>query len=283
MRRHNRRLFRVARSVLRDGDAAEDAVQEAYLRAFTKLDSYKPTGKFGAWLTRVAFNEALMIRRRDRDDTVSLDEVGDEVVGTDGSRRLRGADRRSIRRGRACARAAGTRRSTRCRRISAWCSCCGSSRDSTSAKPPNASSINATTVRTRLFRAQRQLRRDLSHRPARREHGDLRLRRRALRSGGGARARATVHLGGNAQPQRPRFAAGPRGGLHPGQMTDIVYSGARSSSGITGERFTVSSTIEEVTSRTPATRSRRRIVKSDSASMSRTITCSRKSISPVMV
>ncbi len=80
MRRHNRRLFRVARSVLRDESAAEDAVQETYLRAFTKLASYRPTGRFSSWLTRVALNEALMMRRRDRTDTVSLDEIGDEAV-----------------------------------------------------------------------------------------------------------------------------------------------------------------------------------------------------------
>jgi RNA polymerase sigma-70 factor (ECF subfamily) len=79
MRRYNRRLFRVARSVLRDDDAAQDAVQETYLRAFSKLDSYRPIGKFGAWITRVAVNEALMLRRRLRGDTVSLDEAGDEA------------------------------------------------------------------------------------------------------------------------------------------------------------------------------------------------------------
>ena len=80
MRRHNRRLFRVTRSVLRDADAAQDAVQETYLRAFTRLETYQPSGKFGAWLTRVALNEALMMRRRHRADTESLDEIGDEAV-----------------------------------------------------------------------------------------------------------------------------------------------------------------------------------------------------------
>lgn len=80
MRRHNRRLFRVTRSVLRDGDAAQDAVQETYLRAFTRLDSYQPAGKFGAWITRVALNEALMIRRRARGDTISLDEAGEDAL-----------------------------------------------------------------------------------------------------------------------------------------------------------------------------------------------------------
>src|SRR6185503_8521052 len=79
MRRHNRRLFRVTRSVLRDADSAQDAVQETYLRAFTRLDSYEPNGKFGAWITRVALNEALMMRRRLRGDTVSLDDVGDDA------------------------------------------------------------------------------------------------------------------------------------------------------------------------------------------------------------
>lgn len=80
MRRYNRRLFRVARSVLRDESAAEDAVQEAYIRAFTHLDRYLPTGSFGAWLTRIALNEALMLRRRTRTDLVSLDDVDESAL-----------------------------------------------------------------------------------------------------------------------------------------------------------------------------------------------------------
>ncbi len=80
MRRHNRRLFRVTRGVLRDSDDAQDAVQEAYLRAFTRLETYQPNGRFGAWLTRVALNEALMMRRRSPGNSVSLDDVGDDAL-----------------------------------------------------------------------------------------------------------------------------------------------------------------------------------------------------------
>jgi RNA polymerase sigma-70 factor (ECF subfamily) len=66
MRRYNQRLFRVARSILQDDDAAQDAMQEAYVNAYFKLDKYAPTGSFGAWLTRITVNEALMMKRKDR-------------------------------------------------------------------------------------------------------------------------------------------------------------------------------------------------------------------------
>ena len=66
IRRHNRRLFRATRSILRDDDAAQDAMQEAYVRAFTHLADYREQGHFGAWLTRIAVNEALMRRRKDQ-------------------------------------------------------------------------------------------------------------------------------------------------------------------------------------------------------------------------
>ena len=66
MRRHNQRLFRVARSILQDDGDAQDAVQEAYVRAYFQLDRYTPAPSFGAWLTRIAVNEALMSKRRQR-------------------------------------------------------------------------------------------------------------------------------------------------------------------------------------------------------------------------
>jgi RNA polymerase sigma-70 factor, ECF subfamily len=62
IRRYSRRLFRVARSVLPDEARAEAAVLEAFLAAFGDLGRYELTGKFAAWLTRLAFNQARALR-----------------------------------------------------------------------------------------------------------------------------------------------------------------------------------------------------------------------------
>ncbi|WP_027714379.1 RNA polymerase sigma factor [Desulfuromonas sp. TF] len=59
MRRHNRRLYRIARGILRNEAEAEDAVQEAYVRAYEKLDRFKGDGYFSAWLAKITVNEAL--------------------------------------------------------------------------------------------------------------------------------------------------------------------------------------------------------------------------------
>jgi RNA polymerase sigma-70 factor (ECF subfamily) len=62
--RHNRRLFRIARSVLRDASEAEDAVQEAYMAAFKYLPSFRGDSSLASWLSRIAMNEALGRLRR---------------------------------------------------------------------------------------------------------------------------------------------------------------------------------------------------------------------------
>ena len=54
MRRNNRRLFRAARGVLRDDAEAEDAVQEAYVRAFQGLAGFRGEAGLSTWLTRIA-------------------------------------------------------------------------------------------------------------------------------------------------------------------------------------------------------------------------------------
>jgi RNA polymerase sigma-70 factor, ECF subfamily len=66
MQRHNRRLYRIARGVLRNSTEAEDAVQEAYVSAFTHLDSYRGESPLAAWLARITMNEALGRLRRQR-------------------------------------------------------------------------------------------------------------------------------------------------------------------------------------------------------------------------
>jgi RNA polymerase sigma-70 factor (ECF subfamily) len=67
MRRNNRRVYRTIRSVLRDGAEVEDAMQEAYVSAFTHLDQFHGAARWSTWLCRIAYNEALArVRRRKR-------------------------------------------------------------------------------------------------------------------------------------------------------------------------------------------------------------------------
>ena len=59
MRRYNERVYRVARSIVRDDTEAEDVMQQAYVNAFTHLRQFKGAARFATWLTRIAINEAL--------------------------------------------------------------------------------------------------------------------------------------------------------------------------------------------------------------------------------
>ena len=79
MRRYNERVYRAARSIVRDEHEAEDVMQQAYVNAFTHLRQFNGSAKFSTWLTRIAINEALArIRRQGRyevfDDERSTEE-----------------------------------------------------------------------------------------------------------------------------------------------------------------------------------------------------------------
>jgi len=73
--RYETRIYRLARNIVALPQDAEDVVQNAFLKAYSKLDSFQENSKFYTWLVRIAVNEALMkLRRRKRPKTVSLDE-----------------------------------------------------------------------------------------------------------------------------------------------------------------------------------------------------------------
>jgi RNA polymerase sigma-70 factor (ECF subfamily) len=67
MRRHNRRLYRAIRAILRDDAETEDVMQDAYVRAYANLAQFAGNAKFSTWLTRIAVHEALArLRKRGR-------------------------------------------------------------------------------------------------------------------------------------------------------------------------------------------------------------------------
>jgi RNA polymerase sigma-70 factor, ECF subfamily len=66
MERCNQRLYRIARSILRNDAEAEDALQEAYLKAFTHLEDFRSESRLSTWLSRIVINEALERVRSER-------------------------------------------------------------------------------------------------------------------------------------------------------------------------------------------------------------------------
>jgi RNA polymerase sigma-70 factor, ECF subfamily len=65
MRRHNERVYRAARAILRDEQEAEDVMQQAYVNAFAHLHQFKHEARFSTWLLRIVVNEALSRARRE--------------------------------------------------------------------------------------------------------------------------------------------------------------------------------------------------------------------------
>lgn len=74
MQRANQRLFRIARGVMRDDNEAEDVVQEAYVRAFSKMSEFRGEASVFTWLTSIVLNEA-NTRLRKRRNVVGLEAI----------------------------------------------------------------------------------------------------------------------------------------------------------------------------------------------------------------
>lgn len=64
MRRHNRKMYRVIRSVLNQEDEIEDVIQQAYLQAFAHLHQFEGRSSFSTWLIRIALHESFARRRQ---------------------------------------------------------------------------------------------------------------------------------------------------------------------------------------------------------------------------
>ena len=72
---YSRNIYRLALNITHNKEDAEDVLQEAFLKAYTKLDKFQGNSRFYTWLVRIAVNEALMkLRKRKSDRTVSMDE-----------------------------------------------------------------------------------------------------------------------------------------------------------------------------------------------------------------
>lgn len=80
MRRYNRRLYRTARSILKNDAEAEDAVQEAYWKAYQAMGGFRADAQLSTWLTRIVINESLARLRRNKRRTDVIQSTEDLSV-----------------------------------------------------------------------------------------------------------------------------------------------------------------------------------------------------------
>jgi RNA polymerase sigma-70 factor, ECF subfamily len=76
--RHTRKLYRIAFNVLRNKEDAEDAVQDGWCRAYSKLHTFQGRSSLSTWLARIIINSALMIRRRNKYVQISLNDASED-------------------------------------------------------------------------------------------------------------------------------------------------------------------------------------------------------------
>jgi RNA polymerase sigma factor (sigma-70 family) len=81
VRRHNLKLYRVARGILKDEEEIEDVMQEAYLKAFEKLHQFKGKSSFSTWLTRILINSAFArFNEQKRHHMLEIDKLSEDAL-----------------------------------------------------------------------------------------------------------------------------------------------------------------------------------------------------------
>lgn len=160
IRRHNRRVFRATRAILRNDDEAEDAMQEAYVSAFAHLKDFGGRARFSTWLVRIAVYEALgRLRRGKRLTSLDEAELEEEPMATTRSPEEAASDRelRTVLEQAVDALPVGFRAVFMLRAVE----------EMSVSETAEALAISEETVRTRLHRARGLLQHELSERAER--------------------------------------------------------------------------------------------------------------------
>jgi len=80
IRRYQRPLLSVALRISKNHEDAEEIIQDAFLRVFQRIESFRGESLFRTWLTRITINEALMKIRKPKRDYVSIDACGENGI-----------------------------------------------------------------------------------------------------------------------------------------------------------------------------------------------------------
>jgi RNA polymerase sigma-70 factor, ECF subfamily len=157
MRRHNERIYRAARAILKDESEAEDVMQQAYVNAYAHLRQFDGRAKFATWLTRIAINEALARVRRLRsnrcfdEDAVDVDSFMNRAEPSDPERQAASGELRVVLEWAIDRLADGAREVFMLREVEGM----------STAEVAAALEVSDDVVKTRLSRARAAIRRDL--------------------------------------------------------------------------------------------------------------------------
>lgn len=157
MRRHNERVYRAVRAILRDDSEAEDVMQQAYVNAYAHLRQFNRRAQFSTWLTRIAINEALARVRRKRnyqcvdDDTLDMESSMSGAALPDPERQAAAGELREVLESAIDRLADGAREVFVLRDVEGM----------NTAEVAAALDVSEDVVKTRLSRARSAIRRDL--------------------------------------------------------------------------------------------------------------------------